>query len=407
MNNRNMRNRGGQARNQMQVLNKNVRGGRIAGQVQPRGGARWSRNQGRNRYDSRGQGMKKRDTAASVNVRPTWKVIEEMDFIRLNKLSLPNVGEGVDLYRCGSLEYYDKQYDRTAKTEKPLQRVNRAHFTVTTTDDPIIRKLAKTEGRVFATDSIIATLMCATRSVASWDVIVSRFGDKIFFDKRDNSFFDLLTVNETAAEPPFVDEEGKNSINSPHNLSLEATYINHNFSQQVLKPGENGRRFTFENPNPFMEEDIKDIEEPSVAYKYRKFDLGDGIQIVIRTEVDAVTIGPKNDHQFMTIKGLNEWDPKASGGINWRQKLDSQRGAVLANELKNNSCKLAKWTVQSLLASSDQLKFGYVSRINVKDSSKHAILGTQQVCFCYSCCLLVFLIMNHLVFVTVQASRVC
>lgn len=47
-----------------------------------------------------------------------------------------------------------------------------------------------------------------------------------------------------------------------------------------------------------------------------------------------------------------------SGGIEWRQKLDTQRGAVLANELRNNACKLAKWTIQALLAGSDQIKFG-------------------------------------------------
>lgn len=49
---------------------------------------------------------------------------------------------------------------------------------------------------------------------------------------------------------------------------------------------------------------------------------------------------------------------KLSGGVEWRQKLDTQRGAVLANELKNNACKLAKWTVQALLANSDWIKFG-------------------------------------------------
>lgn len=49
---------------------------------------------------------------------------------------------------------------------------------------------------------------------------------------------------------------------------------------------------------------------------------------------------------------------KLSGNVEWRQKLDIQRGAVLANELRNNSCKLAKWTVQALLAGSDQVKFG-------------------------------------------------
>lgn len=51
---------------------------------------------------------------------------------------------------------------------------------------------------------------------------------------------------------------------------------------------------------------------------------------------------------------------KLSGGVEWRQKLDTQRGAVLANELRNNACKLAKWTVQALLAGSDQIKFGLV-----------------------------------------------
>ena len=43
---------------------------------------------------------------------------------------------------------------------------------------------------------------------------------------------DQLTVSETATETP--QDEGT-SINSPRNLSMEAMYINHNFSQQVLK----------------------------------------------------------------------------------------------------------------------------------------------------------------------------
>lgn len=86
---------------------------------------------------------------------------------------------------------------------------------------------------MFATDSILATLMCCTRSTYSWDIIVQRVGNKLFFDKRDDSEFDLLTVSETANEPP--QEEGANNINFPRNLALEATFINHNFSQQVLK----------------------------------------------------------------------------------------------------------------------------------------------------------------------------
>lgn len=45
-------------------------------------------------------------------------------------------------------------------------------------------------------------------------------------------------------------------------------------------------------------------------------------------------------------------------GVDWRQKLDSQRGAVIATELKNNSYKLARWTCCALLAGSEYLKLG-------------------------------------------------
>uniref|UniRef100_A0A914RRA4 Eukaryotic translation initiation factor 3 subunit p66 n=1 Tax=Parascaris equorum TaxID=6256 RepID=A0A914RRA4_PAREQ len=119
------------------------------------------------------------------------------------------------------------------------------------------------------------------------------------------------------------------------------------------------------------------------SLRYRSWSLGqmaDGteVRLVCRTEQDGVTIGPNGDTQTLTIKAFNEWDSKASSGVDWRSKLDAQKGAVLATELQNNSCKLAKWTLQALLAGSDQIKFGYVSRANVFNSANHVILGTQQ-----------------------------
>ena len=54
-------------------------------------------------------------------------------------------------------------------------------------DDPVIWKLAKTQGNVFATDAILATLTSCTRSVYSWDTVVQRVGSKLFFDKRDKT----------------------------------------------------------------------------------------------------------------------------------------------------------------------------------------------------------------------------
>jgi len=50
-------------------------------------------------------------------------------------------------------------------------------------------QLAKSQGNVFITDAIMSTLMCATRSAYSWDIIVQKVGKKLFFDKRDESEF--------------------------------------------------------------------------------------------------------------------------------------------------------------------------------------------------------------------------
>jgi len=112
----------------------------------------------------------------------------------------------------------------------------------------------------------------------------------------------LLTVSETSNEPP--QEEG---INSPRNLALEATFINHNLSQQVLKMGE--EKHKMEEPNPFVSEE-ETGEVASVAYRYRKWDLDGGIVLVARCELDSVTTGSAGDTQFLNIKALNEWDSR-------------------------------------------------------------------------------------------------
>jgi len=108
------------------------------------------------------------------------------------------------------------------------------------------------------------------------------------------------------------------------------------------------------------------------------------VNLVCRCEHDAVVLAPNQNSenegvvQFLSIKTLNEWDCKVLGGVDWRSRLDTQRGAVLAAELKNNAFRLAKWTICALLAGSDQIKFGFVSRLTPKDSARHVILGTQR-----------------------------
>lgn len=324
-----------------------------------------------------------------------------------------------DLLWCGFLDQYNDQYDKVStRTPAPLKRVETKEFyPVTTTDDPVIERLAiEGRGTVFATDAILAHLMTCPRSVYPWDIVVQKLPTgALFFDKRDASQFDYLTVHETSNWPPTPAKDNSNEeelMNSPERLSLEATMINQNFTQQILRSAK--FRQNFDYPNPFWDEDDNDGMEPaSVAYRYRSFDLGDDVKLVARTELHGLAkdrqkadtskivtnisankkkkkkaanpLDVPDGDKYMTAYALNEYDPTAvanapparPGAIVWRDKIDSQAGAVLASELKNNSFKLAKWTAQSLLAGASQMKIGFVSRASPRNAYEHVVLATQ------------------------------
>ncbi len=342
------------------------------------------------------------DRQPSVSVqRDTWIQVEELDLAKLTKQHLhasmmEHLPIPEDVVWAGFVDPYNELYDKvSARQPVPLKRMEHKEFyPVTTTDDPVLEKLAIEElGQVFCTDAILAHLMTCTRSVYPWDIVIQKLPNGIlFFDKRDNSQFDYLSVYETSNHPPHAghNPDDPESINSPERLGLEATMINQNFSQQILK--KSGRK-EMDLPNPFFDEDdnTDGMEPASVAFRYRKFPLDSKTMLVCRTELHGLV---KNT-QYMTAFCLNEYQPIAASGssssgttiasasqqqhntMSWRDKIDNQRGAVLATELKNNSFKLAKWTAQSLLAGADQMKIGFVSRAAPKNPYEHVILATE------------------------------
>ena len=244
---------------------------------------------------------------------------------------------------------------------------------------------------MYTTDVILSVLMCAPRSVYPWDIVIVREGDKLYLDKRDGGPFDTVTVNENAADPPQDPTTATNpnnpnekvaqpetpSINTATSLSLEATYINQNFGFQSVIENPPPPSVDFAKPNPFYG---AGETEPlaSCGYRYRVFDMSvseeEDVKICVRTEVDAYMPGqgsPQSGQGLVTIRALNEFDSRAQGAggaPEWRAKLDSQRGAVVSTEMKNNSCKLAKWTVQSVLAGAEALKIGYVYLCDAQQS---------------------------------------
>ncbi|KAF0989960.1 hypothetical protein HZS_7097, partial [Henneguya salminicola] len=301
----------------------------------------------------------------SVLVRETWRLIEDIDYSALTKLVLPTAPTISDIYLAGAVSAFDKSYEYLHPQQPvPLKPCNHLFHKVPTCEDPIIRSHIS-EARVFVSDSIISTLMACTRSVAPWDILIHRVSDVLFLDKRPDSDIELLTVNETSNDPGF-----DHQINSPTALTLEATTVNQYFSQQCLLSHSLKREA---NKNPFFEEESSEI--PSVTYKYRLFDLGDDIKVMVRCEYEAYGV---TDKQCINIKSLLEWGTKP-GMKGWKDELEKLSGSILATEIKNNSNKFAKWTASAIITGDNLIKIGFVSRNHYMNTKEHSILGTINI----------------------------
>lgn len=323
---------------------------------------------GRRNYDNIAQSRE-----PSIEIKETWENKYDIEFASLIDRFTPAKAE--NLVECGALDRYDPRFDRiTPKTPPNLKRYDLRHFNVTTSSDPIIRRLHKQKaGNVFGTDTILAVLMASTRSVNSWDLVVTKDANgNIFFDKRQYSRIDFLTVNENWHE---VLEKSKDNVNHPRNLSVEATVINHNFTQQVLIKNQ---RKDFPEPDPFLTSLQNKNKAASVAYRYRRWDLGDGIKLVARCALNAYMKKRKGEEEYLSIRALNEWDSKIAGSVPWRAKLEAQPAAVLATEMKNNANKLARWTAEVELSGATELRLGFVSRVHNKNNSQHVVLMTKR-----------------------------
>jgi translation initiation factor 3 subunit D len=329
----------------------------------------------RRKWGVRNWDKQAREVLASIQIDPKWEMVKEMPIANFTKVN-KNV-EMRDIVTAGKVKVFDAGFDKiNTKSYVPLKRFDDVQFNVTTSEDPLIQRIAEQEnlGNVFATDKILALLMAFPKSVNSWDVLVRKENNKIFLDKRPLSQMDFLSVYETSNER-FTDEI--ESINHPINLSKEATFINENFGLQVLK----GQEIPLGEENPFSVELDDSAKVAPVGYRYRLIELENDIKVVCRCEVSCVitSLDDPLEHKYLTVRALNEYESQSQGaGNNWRQKLDSQKGSILLTEFKNNSFKMSRWIAESVLSSSDQIRIGFVSRVNSEDPWQHSILGTMK-----------------------------
>ena len=89
------------------------------------------------------------------------------------------------------------------------------------------------KAQVFITDTAAAAIMCSSKAVYSWDLIIKKQGNMLFIDKREEeNMLDWQTVSETAqpdCQP--LDENGKNGVRQ---LMKEAAQIHYDFLNASL-----------------------------------------------------------------------------------------------------------------------------------------------------------------------------
>ena len=359
------------------------RGGRQAynrGGFQQRGGrgGQGGRPGGHQGYGSRRMGDSRRFDA-SINVNPEWgDPVETWEFSKLTKLresvQFPTEEDSSVLLECGKVGYFNYDFSKSASTKQPktLARnyaTEKTFLKVTSSEDPNLRRFANEgTGNVFITDTMLSALMAMPRALYSWDMVITKNGDQIWFDRR-SSKFDAITVNENSSEPP--DNTETDPLNTPNRLSAEAVACQQNFSQQVLVKD---KTYSLPFTSPFSTDSNASTLAP-VGYRYVSLPVGDKYTVIVRADIEAVK-AVKGGVENVSVKTLNEYDAKVTG--DWRKKMEVQRGGVVATELKNNMFKIQRWALQALFAGAPTIEIGYVSRQQPKDAAVHHILSVQS-----------------------------
>ena len=152
----------------------------------------------------------------SIEVKGDWPIITEFSknhLEKLNPLTPAVVGVPVE---AGEVFKYNTEFDKS----RPQKSVPLGSFQgdmlsdKSILDDPVFRRLAQeNKADIFATEVAIAAIMTAPKSIYSWDVIIKKYQDKVFIDKRDEpNILDNLTVNETSNENQPIDDQSVNGV---------------------------------------------------------------------------------------------------------------------------------------------------------------------------------------------------
>lgn len=176
------------------------------------------------------------------------------------------------------------------------------------------------------------------------------------------------------------------SINGIKSLMKEAQKINNSWLN-LARVESDASKIKLEHDDPFIEDDNQIATRIGYIYKIWKIqeeneELGKKEKkICIRCQVHThIGKDEDGDPRYMNVYALNE---HTTNRTNWRATIDKQTTAALNKETEDNSFRVSRWIVQSLLSDAEFMKLAFISRKDLSDkpdsNQKHVVLATYTI----------------------------
>jgi len=78
----------------------------------------------------------------------------------------------------------------------------------------------------------------------------------------------------------------------------------------------------------------------------------------------------------MNCYALHEYNDKKT---NWKNNIDKAIIDTLSTEIADNSFKVSRWVVQSMLSNVEKIKFAFISRKENNNNKKHVVVKTHTL----------------------------
>lgn len=189
----------------------------------------------------------------------------------------------------------------------------------------------------------------------------------MFIDKRDEedaqNMLDMQTVSESAPHDHTPADD--DTINGTRQLMKETSKIH----KMLLQATQDSKKFTkLDRDDPH--EEAEDQKMLRLGYRYKIYKLAANITICVRCANHFKN--PNTLDGVSNLFVLLEWNQSRQG---WTKDLDANLNTKLNTEIIDNTNKMSRWAIQSILGGVDRMRFAFVQRVDVTSNKAHKAIG--------------------------------